>query len=115
MSLQPKPLRRRRELRMPVALHGLLIPGELLGRLEARIGGGVLTAVAGARRIGRRRGREMSPPTRVTAGLRMLALAMIRVQRAGLAPTPSGGSMLTFNALPLTLGLIPGCRRMVRR
>src|SRR4051794_25102961 len=110
LSLQPKPLRRRREVRMPVALHGLLMPGGVLGRLEARIGGGALTAVADARTI-----RRMGPPTRVTAGLRMLALAMIRVHCAGLAPTRSGGSTLTFNALPLTLVLIHGCRRMARR
>src|SRR3954471_10105061 len=111
LSLQPKPLWRRRELRMPAAL---LMPGGLAGRPEAKIGGGALTGVAGVRTIGRR-SRRMGPPTRVAAGLRMLGLAMIRVHRAGLARMRSGGSMLTFNALPVTRGLILGCHRMVRR
>src|SRR4051812_18593525 len=89
-----------------------LMPGGLVGRLEARIGGGVLIGVAGARKIGQR-SRRMGPPTRVVGGLRTLALICVR--RAGLVPTRSGGSMLTFNALPLTRGLILGCHRMVRR
>src|SRR3954469_22001281 len=116
LLLQPKPLLRRRELRMPalpmpaLLMPALLMTGERLGRLEATIGGRALTGVAGARKIGSRR----SLRTRVGAGLRMVGLAMIRVHRADLARMRSGDSMLTFNALPLTRDRILGCRRMAR-